>query len=56
MTKEEVKRILFKNKEILKKYRVKSLALFDSYIINEQREGSDIDFWSSLRKPLTITS
>ena len=30
MTKEEVKRILSGNKEILKKYKVKSIALFGS--------------------------
>lgn len=44
MTKEEIKKILSENKEILKKYKVKSIALFGSYVRNEQAEDSDIDF------------
>lgn len=44
MTKEKIKKILLKNKEILKKYKVKSIALFGSYVRNEQAEDSDIDF------------
>jgi hypothetical protein len=31
------------NWRILKKYKVKSIALFGSYVKNEQREDSDID-------------
>jgi len=44
MTKEDIKKTLSANREILKKYKVKSLALFGSYVRNEQREDSDIDF------------
>jgi len=44
MTKEEIKKILSENKEILKRHKVKSIALFGSYVRNEQREDSDIDF------------
>lgn len=44
MTKEEIKKTLSENKEILKKYKVKSIALFGSYVRNEQTEDSDIDF------------
>jgi len=43
MTKEEIKKIIREHKEILKKYKVKSIALFGSYVRNEQREDSDID-------------
>lgn len=43
MTKEEIKRILSENSEVLRRYKVKFLALFGSYVRNEQREGSDID-------------
>lgn len=43
MTKEEIKKILLENKELLRKYKVKSIALFGSYVRNEQREDSDID-------------
>jgi len=44
MTKEEIKKILSDNKGILKRYKVKSIALFGSYVRNEQTEDSDIDF------------
>jgi len=44
MTKKEIKDILLANQEILKKYKVKSIALFGSYVRDEQREDSDIDF------------
>ena len=43
MTKDEIKSIILKNKEILKKYKVKSIALFGSYVRNKQREDSDVD-------------
>ncbi|MGE5444099.1 MAG: nucleotidyltransferase family protein [Ignavibacteriales bacterium] len=43
MKKEDIKKILVENKEILKKYNVKSIALFGSYVREEQREDSDID-------------
>ncbi|PJB49387.1 MAG: nucleotidyltransferase [Chloroflexi bacterium CG_4_9_14_3_um_filter_45_9] len=51
MTKEEVKQILSGNKEILKKYKVKSIALFGSYVRNEQRQDSDIDLLVELEEP-----
>ena len=51
MTKEEIKRILSKNKEILKKYKVKSIALFGSYVRNEQRQDSDIDLLVEFEEP-----
>jgi len=44
MTKEDIKRILLANSEILKRYKVKSIGLFGSYARNEQNENSDIDF------------
>jgi len=43
MTKEDIKKIIKKHKEIINKYRVKSIALFGSYVRNEQKENSDID-------------
>ena len=43
MTKEEIIDIILKNKKILKKYKVKSISLFGSYIRNEQKEDSDVD-------------
>jgi predicted nucleotidyltransferase len=44
MTKDDIKRILKENRDILAKYQVKSIALFGSYVRNEQKEDSDIDF------------
>lgn len=44
VTKEDIKKVLIANREILKKYKVKSIALFGSYARNEQKEESDIDF------------
>jgi len=43
MTKKEIKEIIREHKEILKKYKVKSIALFGSYVRNEQKKDSDID-------------
>ena len=43
MTKKEIKEIIREHKEILKKYKVKSIALFGSYVRNEQKQDSDID-------------
>jgi len=54
MTKEDIKKILSANKEILKKYKVKSIALFGSYVRNEQREDSDIDFLVDFDKGVTL--
>jgi len=44
MTKEDIKSVLAANIEILKKYKVKSISLFGSYVRNEQKDDSDIDF------------
>lgn len=44
MTKDDIKRILKEHGDILAKYQVKSIALFGSYVRNEQKEDSDIDF------------
>jgi len=43
MTKEKIKQTLFKHKSLLKKYHVKSIALFGSSVRGEGKKGSDID-------------
>ena len=43
MTKEDIKRVLSENLEILKRYKAQSISLFGSYVRNEQKEDSDID-------------
>jgi predicted nucleotidyltransferase len=44
LTKEEIKRVILSHKELLKKYNVKSLALFGSSVRGEMTVQSDIDF------------
>jgi len=51
MTKDEVRKILSGNRELLKKYTVKSIALFGSYARNEQKQDSDIDLLVELEEP-----
>ncbi len=50
MTKEEIKKIILQNEWLLKKYSVKSISLFGSYLRDEQREDSDIDFLVDFEK------
>ena len=51
MTKETIKRIIKSNKLILKKYSVRSISLFGSYVRDEQKEDSDIDFLVDFEEP-----
>jgi len=51
MTKDEVKKILSGNRELLKKCTVKSIALFGSYARNEQKQDSDVDLLVELEEP-----
>lgn len=43
LTKEEIMEKLRENREILKKYGVKRIGLFGSYVRGEQKKYSDID-------------
>ena len=54
MTKDDIKRILSTNTKILKKYKVTSIALFGSYVRNEQNENSDIDFLVDFGEGITL--
>ena len=54
MTKEDIKRVLFTNIDNLKKYKVKSIALFGSYVRNEQKDDSDIDFLIEFGEGVTL--
>jgi len=51
MTKEEIKKIVRDNKKILQKYEVATIALFGSYVRNEQNRKSDADFLVEFREP-----
>jgi predicted nucleotidyltransferase len=54
MTTEEIKSIVLENKKLLRKYKVKSIALFGSYVRNEQKEDSDIDFLVEFGKGVSL--
>ena len=54
MTKEDIKKILSANTQILKKYKVTSISLFGSYVRNEQNENSDIDFLVEFGEGITL--
>ena len=43
LTREEIIEKLRDNREILKKYGVKRIGMFGSYVRGEQKSGSDID-------------
>ena len=51
MTKEEIKKTVRDNRYILKKYKVAYIALFGSYVRNEQTQSSDIDFLIEFEEP-----
>jgi len=51
LTVKEILKVLEKNKEVLKKYRVKRIGLFGSFVRGEQKKGSDIDFLVEFENP-----
>jgi len=44
LTDKEIISLLKKHKDLLKKYKVKRIGLFGSYVRGEQKRYSDIDF------------
>jgi predicted nucleotidyltransferase len=49
----EIKEILVSHKDLLrKKYAVKSLAIFGSYVRGEQKEESDVDILVEFNQPV----
>ncbi len=50
---EEIKRLIQKHKdEVRKKYGVKEIGIFGSYVQGKQRENSDLDILIELEKPM----
>lgn len=43
MTKEDIKRLLIENTDILRKYKVSKLGIFGSYVKGKARKRSDVD-------------
>ncbi|MGA1795752.1 MAG: nucleotidyltransferase family protein [bacterium] len=51
LTEKEILKTLKQHSDTLKKYGVKRIGLFGSYVRGEQRDDSDIDFLIELEKP-----
>jgi predicted nucleotidyltransferase len=51
MDKKTIKTVIKKHKDLLKKYKVKSMFLFGSYVRDEQRKDSDIDLLVDFKEP-----
>ena len=43
MTKEDIKKVLIKNKRILKKYKVNKIGIFGSFATGKMKKKSDVD-------------
>lgn len=54
MIKEDIKKIINAHKEILEKYKVKSIAIFGSYVNGLQTPTSDIDFLVEFKEPISL--
>jgi predicted nucleotidyltransferase len=52
---EEIKKIINQHKkELEEKYKVKSIAIFGSYVRNEQNAESDVDILVEFREPVGL--
>lgn len=51
LTDKEIISQLKKHKDLLKKYKVKRIGLFGSYVRGEQKKHSDIDFLVEFEEP-----
>jgi len=54
LTKEDIVRILNQKRRLLKRYKIKKISLFGSYIRNEQKADSDIDLLVEFESPITV--
>ena len=54
LTDKEIISLLKKHKDLLKKYKVKRIGLFGSYVRGEQKKRSDIDFLVEFEDPTLI--
>ena len=51
LTGEEIFSLLKRHKDLLKKFKVKRIGLFGSYVRGEQKKQSDIDFLVEFEEP-----
>jgi uncharacterized protein len=50
LSKDEIKQILAQNQEFILGFGIKRLGLFGSFVINEQKSESDLDFLAEFYK------
>ena len=51
LTSRKIIKVLNKHRDILRKYKVKRIGLFGSYVRGDQKSSSDIDFLVEFEKP-----
>lgn len=52
---ESIKRVLLQHKgELRKKFKVKTLGVFGSYVRGEQKQGSDVDVLVEFAEPIGL--
>ncbi|MDI6751498.1 MAG: nucleotidyltransferase family protein [bacterium] len=51
LTDKEIMKALREHSDILRKYKIKKMGLFGSYVRGEQKKDSDIDFLVEFEKP-----
>src|SRR3972149_11570132 len=52
---EEIKRMLLQHKaELKKKFKVKTIGVFGSYVKGEQKQGSDVDVLVEFEEPVGL--
>ncbi len=44
MTRDDIEKVLLAEEQVLRKHKVRSVALFGSYVRGEHRPDSDVDF------------
>lgn len=52
--KQEIKNLVYQHKELIKKYNIKKIGLFGSYVRNQQNKSSDIDFLVEFKPAISL--
>ena len=54
MTREDIKRLLLENADMLKKYKVNKLGIFGSYATGRARKRSDVDLLVDFKENIDL--
>ncbi len=54
MTRDDIEKVLLAEEQVLRKHKVRSVALFGSYVRGEHRPDSDVDLLIDFRKGVTL--